>query len=264
MKTFKNFYDNLSDLRAKNNVRAIFNLIDCIPTRNYPGNRTVWEYSTEANGILEIVAKYGQGFVTDICDKALHHNICLSEKQRWCVAFAMMKVTDEQIAEYREWEQAELAALDAEIEASEQNEAEQAAEPAEEEQAIAEESKNDKEFDNQTTGNDMKASDIRLIDENQESGRVFFHTNDGQTICRTMTSREVQQGQILRRREGNEAFTNYFVDLFNNRYSEPQDVRSRMSEDDARFFWLHQCREINPLTPDEEEEYQRLLTSTDF
>lgn len=110
----------------------------------------------------------------------------------------------------------------------------------------------------------MKASDIRLINENQESGRVFFHTNDGQTICRTMTSREVQQGQILRRREGNEAFTNHFVDLFNNRYSEPQDVRSRMSEDDARFFWLHHCRKMNPLTPDEEEEYQRLLTSTDF
>lgn len=247
MKTFKNFYDNLSDLRAKNNVRAIFNLIDCIPTRNYPGNYTIWEYSIEANGILEIVAKYGQGFVTDICDKALHHNICLSEKQRWCVAFAMMKVTDEQIAEYREWEQAEMAA-----------------EPAEAEEVTAEESKNDKEFDNQTTDNDMKASDIRLINENQESGRVFFHTNDGQTICRTMTSREVQQGQILRRREGNEAFTNYFVDLFNNRYSAPQDVRSRMSEDDARLFWLHQCREINPLTSDEEEEYQRLLTSTDF
>ena len=261
MKTFKNFYDNLSDLRAKNNVRAIFNLIDCIPTRNYPGNRIVWEYSVEANGILEIVAKYGQGFVTDICDKALHHNICLSEKQRWCVAFAMMKVTDEQIAEYREWEQAEMAALDAEIEASEQNEAEQAAEPAKAEQVTAEESKNDKEFDNQTTDNDMKASDIRLINENQESGRVFFHTNDGQTICRTMTSREVKQGQILRRREGNEAFTNYFVDLFNNKYSEPQKIEyRRMSEADTRFFWLHHCREINPLPFDEEEEYQRLLS----
>ena len=119
---------------------------------------------------------------------------------------------------------AEMAALDAEIEASEQNEAEQAAEPAKAEQVTAEESKNDKEFDNQTTDNDMKASDIRLINDNQESGRVFFHTYDGKTICRTMTSREVQQGQVLRRREGEKACTNYFVDLFNNKYSEPQKI----------------------------------------
>jgi hypothetical protein len=261
MKTFKNFYDNLSDLRAKNNVRAIFNLIDGTHRIEYPSRRTVWEYFDDAPGIFEIVAKYGQGFVTDICDKALHHNIRLSEKQRWCVAFAMMKVTDEQIAEYREWEQAELAALDAEIEASEQNEAEQAAEPAEAEEVTAEESKNDKEFDNQTTDNDMKASDIRLINDNQESGRVFFHTYDGKTICRTMTSREVQQGQVLRRREGEKACTNYFVDLFNNKYSEPQKIEyRRMSEADTRFFWLHHCREINPLPFDEEEEYQRLLS----
>lgn len=39
----------------------------------------------------------------------------LSVKQCWCVAYALMKISDEQIAEYREWENAEIAKNDARI-----------------------------------------------------------------------------------------------------------------------------------------------------
>ena len=46
----------------------------------------------------------------------------------------------------------------------------------------------------------MKASDIRAINENQESGRVFIHLTDGQTICRVMSTQEVKssENQIVR------------------------------------------------------------------
>lgn len=152
MKTYKDFDDYLSDVRANNNVRSVFNQLICRAT-----DRNSWEYSMDAESILFIVAKYGQGFVVDICNKALYDHVYLSEKQRWCVAFALMKVTDEQIAEYRERVESVAAAVDAGIEAFKQNDygqtALQAAERAKAEQEIAEEpnNNNDKKSDNRTT-----------------------------------------------------------------------------------------------------------------
>jgi hypothetical protein len=112
----------------------------------------------------------------------------------------------------------------------------------------------------------MKASDIRLINENQESGRVFIHLIGGQTICRVMSPREVRVAQKIRSREGGEAFKNEIVRLFNDRYSEPQGVMRQgpADRDEERFWTLHNMRKINPLPTDEESEYQILLNQSDI
>lgn len=81
----------------------------------------------------------------------------------------------------------------------------------------------------------MKAEDIRLINENQGTGRVFFHTYDNKTICRVMTSGEVQKGQLIRKSEGESAFKEYFVGLFNEKYSQPQRTITPSAEDTRLF-----------------------------
>lgn len=111
----------------------------------------------------------------------------------------------------------------------------------------------------------MKASDIRLINENQESGRVFIHLIGGQTICRVMSPQEVRKAQKIRLREGIEAFKNEIVRLFNDIYSKPQAVRKvPVDRDEERFWTLHNMRKINPLPTDEESEYQILLNQSDI
>lgn len=102
----------------------------------------------------------------------------------------------------------------------------------------------------------MKATDIRLINENQGTGRVFFHTFDGKTIVRVMTSAEVQKGELIRKNKGIEAFKEYFVDLFNEKYSAPQ-TSPKPSSEDARLFELAHYAEVGALSPEQEEELQR-------
>ena len=71
----------------------------------------------------------------------------------------------------------------------------------------------------------MKPEEIKIIFEFQESGRVFFHTFDNRTIVRTMTNWEVKRGQLIRKAEGAQAMKRYFVQLFNDKYSEPQKTK---------------------------------------
>lgn len=87
----------------------------------------------------------------------------------------------------------------------------------------------------------MKANEIRLINENQGTGRVFFHTFNNHTIVRTMTSAEVQRGQLIRKNEGNEAMKAYFVQLFNEKYSEPQQM-VKPTASDAQYFEKNNLR----------------------
>lgn len=60
-----------------------------------------------AEYIIEAVAKCGEGFVVDICNRAME-SICkgydarLSEKQTWCIVYAFIKLTDEQVSKWFE------------------------------------------------------------------------------------------------------------------------------------------------------------------
>lgn len=71
----------------------------------------------------------------------------------------------------------------------------------------------------------MKVEEVRLINESQGTGRVFFHLKNGDTVCRIMTGEEVKQAQILRKKEGLPAFTAELVRLYNEKYSAPQKMQ---------------------------------------
>lgn len=86
----KSIYEIASELRTKN-VKVIFNEID----GNYEMNGFC--YSALASAIMEMVIESADGFVKDICERfnAIDNKRVMSDKQRWCVAFAFQKVSDE-------------------------------------------------------------------------------------------------------------------------------------------------------------------------
>lgn len=94
-----------SELR-KGNVKNIFNAIDGRVEMGMNGKKE-FEYSDIADTIIEMVAKYATGFVVDIAKRfGLFGELDgreMSEKQRWCVAFAFQKLTDENVAAYTEF-----------------------------------------------------------------------------------------------------------------------------------------------------------------
>jgi hypothetical protein len=59
-----------------------------------------------ADLILEAVAAMGEGYVVDICKKAIEARTFgkeyLSEKQAWCVVYAFVKISDEALIEWYE------------------------------------------------------------------------------------------------------------------------------------------------------------------
>lgn len=238
MKTYKNFYEQLSECRQKNNVRAIYSVLEQQLESNivYVAKKRHWvyKYGIDARGILEIVAKCGEGFVVDICKKALAGYIMLSVKQCWYVAYALMKISDEQIAEYREWENAEIAKNDARIKDIDEKldtiEENAKKEPIEDttdvEQQVVE---INAKIENETKTNDykMEASEIRIINANQETGRVYFHTFDGRTICRTMQAGEIAHANRTNNLHGISAYKEEMVRLFNEVYSKPQKYFER-------------------------------------
>ena len=106
----------------------------------------------------------------------------------------------------------------------------------------------------------MKANEIRIVNANQEKGKVFFHLNDGRTIVRTMSQKEIETANYIRNNYGEEARIAEFVRLFNERYAEPQNITNvELDEEERRFFELHNLKEVYPLTPEEEDEYNKLL-----
>lgn len=106
----------------------------------------------------------------------------------------------------------------------------------------------------------MKANEVRIVNANQEKGTVFFHMNDGKTIVRTMSQKEIATANRIRNNYGEEARIAEFVRLFNERYAEPQNITNvELDEEERRFFELHNIRKIHPLTTEEEDEYNRLL-----
>ena len=106
----------------------------------------------------------------------------------------------------------------------------------------------------------MKANEVRIVTANQENGKVFFHMNDGKTIVRTMSQKEIETANYIRNNYGEEARIAEFVRLFNERYAEPQNIKNvELDEEERRFFELHNTKEVYPLTPKEEDEYTKLL-----
>ena len=106
----------------------------------------------------------------------------------------------------------------------------------------------------------MKANEVRIVNAKQENGKVFFHLKDGKTIVRTMSQNEIATANRIRNTHGEEARIAEFVRLFNERYEEPQNITNvELDEEERRFFELHNLKEVYPLNPEEEDEYNRLL-----
>ena len=106
----------------------------------------------------------------------------------------------------------------------------------------------------------MKANEVRIVNANQEKGKVFFHMKDGKTIVRTMSHNEIATANYIRNTHGEEARIAEFVRLFNERYSDPHNITNvELDAEERRFFELHNIKEVYPLTPEEEDEYNRLL-----
>ena len=106
----------------------------------------------------------------------------------------------------------------------------------------------------------MKANEVRIVNANQEKGKVFFHLKNGKTIVRTMIHKEIATANYIRNNYGEEVRIAEFVRLFNERYSEPQNIKNvELDGEERRFFELHNTKEVYPLTPEEEDEYNRLL-----
>ena len=106
----------------------------------------------------------------------------------------------------------------------------------------------------------MKANEIRLVNVKQDQCKVYFHLDNGKTVVRTMEACEIIAANKLRRTKGEDARIAEYVRLFNEKYSEPQEIRHvELTDSDRRVFELHHMRPIGILTTGEEDEYQRLL-----
>lgn len=105
----------------------------------------------------------------------------------------------------------------------------------------------------------MIANEVRIVNTNQETGKVFFHLVNGKTVVRAMCASEIIRANTIGNREGADARIAEYVRLFNERYSEPQKITYvEPSASEKRYFELHNMSRICPLTPDEEEELEEL------
>ena len=105
----------------------------------------------------------------------------------------------------------------------------------------------------------MKKNEVRMINANQEKGKVFFHMADGKTIIRTMCASEIIKANTIGNREGEDARIAEYVRLFNEQYSEPQTVANvELSASEKRYFELHNMSKVMPLDAEQEEELKDL------
>ena len=105
----------------------------------------------------------------------------------------------------------------------------------------------------------MRANEVRIVNSNQETGKVFFNMVNGKTVVRTMCASEIIRANTIGNRDGEDARIAEYVRLFNERYSEPQKITYvEPSESAKRYFKLYNMGRILPLTPEEEEELEEL------
>lgn len=128
-KTNDNYFisdiDFAKEIILSGNVKKIYNIIGCDRYGNRFGGFDRYEYPAYALCVIELAAKYADGFVVDICNRTLKaqyeqlRSIPMTDKQRWCVAYAAKIITASQIEEYRAFKAEEEKAIDAELEALE-------------------------------------------------------------------------------------------------------------------------------------------------
>ena len=105
----------------------------------------------------------------------------------------------------------------------------------------------------------MKKNEVRMINANQEKGKVFFHMADGKTIIRIMSASEIRKANTIGNREGEDARIAEYVRLFNEQYSEPQTVANvELSASEKRYFELQNMSKVMPLDAEQEEELKDL------
>lgn len=202
--TFINDYDYVKQLIEKNDVRAIFHTINyqCISKHEI-------EYSEIATIIFDLIIKHGEGVAVDICKRVKLQDIALTEKQRWCIAFAFQKITVQQVADFQKDEEALIE--------------------SETEKAV--------ETTDPVPAEPLAASDIRTVRDFQESGRIFIHLHDGRTIPRMFTSQEIRELQTIQKSQGVVAFHEAVARMFNEKYRTPQHLTYvKLSPSDERYF----------------------------
>lgn len=84
----------------------------------------------------------------------------------------------------------------------------------------------------------IEASDIRIANIVVSRSQLFIHTNDGQTVIRTISCGEVTMLQTIESHEGIAAYKEAIARLFNEKYREPQK-RVELSASDKRFWENH-------------------------
>ena len=105
----------------------------------------------------------------------------------------------------------------------------------------------------------MKKNEVKMINANQEKGKVFFHMADGKTIIRTMSASEIRKANTIGSREGEDARIAEYVRLFNEQYSEPQTVANvELSASEKRYFELHNMSKVMPLDAEQEAKLKDL------
>lgn len=105
----------------------------------------------------------------------------------------------------------------------------------------------------------MRTNEVRIVNANQENGKVFFHLVNGKTVVRTMCASEIIKANTIGNRDGSDSCIAEYVRLFNEQYSEPQKITYvEPSASEKRYFELHNMVQIFPLTTEHEEELEEL------
>lgn len=105
----------------------------------------------------------------------------------------------------------------------------------------------------------MKKNEVRMVNANQEKGKVFFHMLDGKTIIRTMIASDIRKANTIGNRQGEDARIAEYVRLFNEQYSEPQRVANvELSASEKRYFELQNMSKVFPLDAEQKEELKEL------
>lgn len=103
----------------------------------------------------------------------------------------------------------------------------------------------------------MKKNEVRMVNANQEKGKVLFHMTDGKTVTRTMSASDIRKANTIGNRQGEDARIAEYVRLFNEQYSEPQTVANvELSASEKRYLELQNMSKVFPLDAEQEEEFK--------
>lgn len=103
----------------------------------------------------------------------------------------------------------------------------------------------------------MKKNEVRMVNANQEKGKVLFHMTDGKTVTRTMSASDIRKANTIGNRQGEDARIAEYVRLFNEQYSEPQTVANvELSASEKRYLELQNMSKVFLLDAEQEEEFK--------